>query len=113
MDGGIKISNIRSIRYNWDNIREKMINEFKDDFKRAEYWEESTALKYHIIADDLPKKIDKLSDKELFNLLLQFKSCDMPIMIDEMVITAKGDYVEKHMQTLSLCLEGGYYETWS
>lgn len=107
-DGGVKLSKLSDIRKDWNEFRDKLIEEFisvsYDDYMVEEALCDS---------EHLPINVDNLSDLEICTLLKVFKHCDCPYLYGDILITGEGDNVSTEMNVLSKCLPGISIETWT
>ena len=117
-DGGFRATPISSIKENWKELRESLIEAFENRYLNSSSYMEKHALEEAEKCRQLPKNIDKLSDYEIVQLFSFLSSCHCPTMLGEYLITAEGDNVDDHMEELSWTInrtipESQYIETWT
>jgi len=111
-DGGIKITKISDIRDNWTDIREKIIKNAEWYYNHTEYGK-TYLEKIWVKCQELPDKINDVPNEHLVELFKSMKSCDVPYLFENYIITSEGDNIPDYHLILADSLKGIYIETWT
>lgn len=117
MDGGIKITKMSSVRENWIEIKQNLIDSFTRQLTKCASYEVTYLEHYLKGSNALPDSVENLTNWEILKSLNYFSYCDCPYLYeipgDDLLITGEGDNISSHMITLSRYLDGVSIESWT
>jgi len=117
--GGIVITKISDIKYNWKAIKENLISNFEKELNDPElnYFKNYSQNSLNE-CNRLPDTIENYTGDEIIELLSSFSSSDCPFNFrDEYIITPYGAYVRYDIDMLSNIFfkfaDGELVKTWT